>query len=418
LNRRVMTQEYVHLSEKNLRIGGRRRFGARESAARDRLSRAPVTANVVMVLPVAHHETPNRRRRGATAAIFYGATSIATVFLNKAIFAVWKFRYPASLVTAQTVFTVFAIVALEQLGVISPNGAKGFRGNFDAKAFRRVGSVSAVFQLKLVLDMKALSMINIPMYGVLKSSTTPFVMLLDYVMMYKVATRRVQAAVWLTTLGGVCAGSGDLEFTVLGYLVALASAFCTALYVVLVGKIGDELQLDSFTLLLYNSLWSAPLSFAICVLFGEHREILDFPYKTHIGFVLAFLCSCSSAFVLNYATYLCTQLNEALTTSVVGRTKSIVQGLFGLFAFHVHTSLTNVVGILLNSAGVAWYAYEKYTGGKKTSAGNAAPESLDSCIIHREDSQLTLDSSASPRSRAKAAFNDFVNVNSAKYHSN
>ena len=413
-----MTQEYVHLSEKNLRIGGRRRRGARESAARDRLSRAPVTANVVMVLPVAHHETPNRRRRGATAAIFYGATSIATVFLNKAIFAVWTFRYPASLVTAQTVFTVFAIVALEQLGVISPNGAKGLRGNFDAKAFRRVGSVSAVFQLKLVLDMKALSMINIPMYGVLKSSTTPFVMLLDYVMMYKVATRRVQAAVWLTTLGGVCAGSGDLEFTVLGYLVALASAFCTALYVVLVGKIGDELQLDSFTLLLYNSLWSAPLSFAICVLFGEHREILDFPYKTHIGFVLAFLCSCSSAFVLNYATYLCTQLNEALTTSVVGRTKSIVQGLFGLFAFHVHTSLTNVVGILLNSAGVAWYAYEKYTGGKKTSAGNAAPESLDSCIIHREDSQLTLDSSASPRSRAKAAFNDFVNVNSAKYHSN
>ena len=28
----------------------------------------------------------------------------------------------------------------------------------------------------------------------------------------------------------------------------------------ILGKIGDELQLDSFTLLLYNSLWSTPLS--------------------------------------------------------------------------------------------------------------------------------------------------------------
>ena len=125
-------------------------------AARGRLSRAPVTANVVMVLPVAHHETPNRRRRGATAAIFYGATSIATVFLNKAIFAVWTFRYPASLVTAQTVFTVFAIVALEQLGVISPNGAKGCV-ELRAKAFFGGWARCAVFQLKLVLDMKALS---------------------------------------------------------------------------------------------------------------------------------------------------------------------------------------------------------------------------------------------------------------------
>jgi hypothetical protein len=35
--------------------------------------------------------------------------------------------------------------------------------------------------------------------------------------------------------------------------------------------------------------------------------------------------SCASAFVLNWATYLCTLENDSLTTSVVGRTKSILQ---------------------------------------------------------------------------------------------
>ena len=33
---------------------------------------------------------------------------------------------------------------------------------------------------------------------------------------------------------------------------------------------------------------------------------------------------------MNYATYVCTQINDALTTSVVGRTKSVVQGVGGV----------------------------------------------------------------------------------------
>jgi len=369
---------------------------------------------------VSARETRAKRRRGASAAMFYASTSVATVFLNKAIFAVWRFGYPATLVTAQTFFTVMAIVTLERFGMIRV-GNGTFAKNFDAKAFRRVGAVSATFQAKLVLDMKALSMISIPMYGVLKSSTTPFVMLIDYAMMGKVASARVQGAVWVTTLGGVLAGTGDLEFTLWGYLVALSSALCTALYVVLVGKIGDELHLDSFTLLLYNSLWSAPLSLVLCFLCGEHREVGDYPHLYELSFIVAFVCSCSSAFVLNYATYLCTQMNDALTTSVVGRTKSIVQGVVGLFAFHVHAGLLNILGISLNSVGVAWYAYEKYTGGKQKPAHGAVPESLSTCVIHREDSQLELESPQAPKSRAHLNYNNAVvssTTSGSKTHSN
>jgi solute carrier family 35 protein len=340
-----------------------------------------------------------RRRAGALAALFYGSCSVMTVFLNKALFAVWKFKFPASLVTAQTLFTVGAILALERAGVVRRRGEK-----FSRAAFKRVFVVSAVFQLKLVLDMTALSLVNIPMYGVLKSATTPFVMLLDYGLLGKVASRRVQAAVFLTTLGGVLAGAGDLEFTLLGYVVALMSAATTAMYVVLVGKIGDELQLDSFTLLLYNSLWSAPLSMCVVFAFGEHHRVLQYEHLARVGFLFAFLLSCSSAFVLNYATYLCTQLNEALTTSVVGRTKSIVQGIAGLFAFKVHTSATNLSGIMFNSAGVAWYAYEKYMSARGVERAPTPPDASAKNIMHREDSQLTLES-YSPRSKAKHAFN-------------
>lgn len=35
-------------------------------------------------------------------------------------------------------------------------------------------------------------------------------------------------------------------------------------------------------------------------------------------FLACFLVSCASAFILNLATYLCTLVNDSLTTSIVG----------------------------------------------------------------------------------------------------
>ena len=336
------------------------------------------------------HGNPKGRDRrnwaGISAALFYGSMSVASVFLNKAIFEVWRYRYPASLVAGQTVFTVLAIFTLSRFGVIK-------LGKFNMDHFKRVFTVSAVFQFKLVLDMSALVLVNIPMYGILKSSTTPFVMLLDYVLRNRVPAMRIQAAVWVTTVGGLVAGFGDLHFEPLGYVLALSSAACTACYVVLVGKLGDELQLDSFTLLLYNSLWSTPLSFGITILTGEVTGVMNYPHVTEVAFLAAFTMSCASAFVLNYATYLCTQLNDALTTSVVGRTKSVVQGVAGLFAFSVSWGVTNVCGLTLNSVGICWYAWERYAEkrrGTRLENVRRGIGALNENFLPRNESQLTL----------------------------
>ena len=389
--------------------GSRGRWGRGRARLFARSIRRLVSRAVAMGLLPTHHKpsqdlhgntgggaaSASGKVPGITAALFYGFMSIAAVFLNKAIFEVWKYRYPASLVAGQTVFTVVAIACLSQLGAIKI-------GAFNPTHFKRVFVVSAVFQLKLVLDMSALVLVNIPMYGILKSATTPFVMLLDFVIRRRVPTGRVQAAVWLTTTGGLVAGYGDLAFDPLGYALALSSAACTACYVVLVGKIGDELQLDSFTLLLYNSLWSTPLSAAIAVLTGEVAGVATFPHLYELPFVVAFLTSCASAFVLNYATYLCTRLNDALTTSVVGRTKSVVQGVGGLFAFSVEAGLVNVGGLTLNSMGILWYAYERYADERRRRGiGGAhaaglrklnAREGGDATahFMSRNESQLTL----------------------------
>eukprot|EP00232_Nephroselmis_pyriformis_P015182 CAMPEP_0182886858 /NCGR_PEP_ID=MMETSP0034_2-20130328/20467_1 /TAXON_ID=156128 /ORGANISM="Nephroselmis pyriformis, Strain CCMP717" /LENGTH=379 /DNA_ID=CAMNT_0025020199 /DNA_START=132 /DNA_END=1271 /DNA_ORIENTATION=- len=329
------------------------------------------------------------RHKGVVAAVFYAFTSVATVFLNKAIFRVHHFKLPATLVCGQTAFTLFAILFMRNFGIIK-------MGAFNAKQFKKVFVLSALFLLKLILDMSALRLVNIPMYGVLKSATTPCVMFLDYVLRKKHASRRVQLAVYMITMGGIVAGYGDLTFDVTGYFMALASAMSTACYVVVVGKLGEEAQMDSFSMLMYNCMWSLPMSLGLVLVTGEWRSISTYPHFHDRGFQVAYMTSCASALVLNYSTYWCTLLNDSLTTSVVGRTKSVVQGGMGLFAFgDVVMSTTNTAGLGLNSMGILWYAYEKYQAAQAGSAssgkamkGLPSSTELDNACLQRDDSQI------------------------------
>mmetsp|Transcript_38555 Transcript_38555/g.53538 ORF Transcript_38555/g.53538 Transcript_38555/m.53538 type:complete len:376 (+) Transcript_38555:332-1459(+) len=300
-----------------------------------------------------HGNPKYRQYRPFLSAVFYAVMSVSTVFLNKAIFRVHAFKFPATLVAGQMGFTLVLVTVMQQLGLV-----RKFHFNFTH--FKRVGWLSFFFMLKLLLDMSALAVVNIPMYGVLKSSTTPCVMFLDYILRGKVATNRVQLAVFTITFGGFVAGLGDLTFDLSGYILALSSAMSTAAYVVLVGKLAEDLKMDSWMLLFYNCCWSLPMSLIIIIPTGEASKILEFPNLYSSSFLACYTSSCASACVLNWATYMCTLENDSLTTSVVGRTKSIVQSLGGLFAFgDVKISALNLSGLAVNSSGILWYAVEK-----------------------------------------------------------
>ncbi|CAI5943744.1 unnamed protein product [Closterium sp. NIES-65] len=347
---------------------------------------------------------------GILAALFYaGVMSVASVFINKALFHVYRFKFPYTLVFFQTLFTLALLAAMRQLRLIRVTP-------FHLHVLRRVSVslLSFAFLLKLLLDMAALSRVNIPMYGVLKSATTPFVLLLDFLLRAKRASPRIQLAVYTTALGGVVAGTGDLTFDLPGYVLALSSALATAAYVVIVGKLGEELQLDSFTLLLYNNCWSLPFAFLLVAANGELPAVQRVLQSRDAVFLVCFALSCASAFILNLATYLCTLVNDSLTTSIVGgsssdyllsptlpiyafpslttplgRTKSILQGFGGLFAFgDVLVSPTNLIGLIVNSGGVGWYAYEKYVEARAKQKG--AYTLLAEHHHHDADSRTTI----------------------------
>ena len=65
--------------------------------------------------------------------------------------------------------------------------------------------------------------------------------------------------------------------------------------------------------------------------------------------------------VLTGALILCTQLNSALTTSVVGVLKGVFAVVLGFFFLGgAKFSALNVAGIAMTTGGGVWYAAEKY----------------------------------------------------------
>uniref|UniRef100_A0A2P2JR96 Uncharacterized protein MANES_03G005300 n=1 Tax=Rhizophora mucronata TaxID=61149 RepID=A0A2P2JR96_RHIMU len=65
--------------------------------------------------------------------------------------------------------------------------------------------------------------------------------------------------------------------------------------------------------------------------------------------------------VLNYTMFLCTIVNSALTTTIVGVLKGVGSTTLGFVLLGgVQVHALNVTGLVINTAGGVWYSYAKY----------------------------------------------------------
>ncbi|KAL0557718.1 hypothetical protein IC582_006268 [Cucumis melo] len=65
--------------------------------------------------------------------------------------------------------------------------------------------------------------------------------------------------------------------------------------------------------------------------------------------------------VLNFTMFLCTIVNSALTTTIVGVLKGVGSTTLGFVILGgVEVHALNVTGLVINTAGGVWYSYAKY----------------------------------------------------------
>lgn len=172
------------------------------------------------------------------------------------------------------------------------------------------------------------------------------------------------------TTGVILAGIGDLDFNLSAYMYCAVSIIGQAGYLSSIQKHGESSSnaaASSSLQSLYDcSILSAPVLFVICWISGEPAQVAS-QLEAFSGseFVLLALLLASNVLggsLLCFSQFWCTLNNNAVTTSVIGVLKSMLQTLLGIMLFQSWTAISDLtyLGILINFTFGIYYTYLKH----------------------------------------------------------
>jgi len=332
------------------------------------------------------------------AALFYGLTSISLNFINKAVLNGFDFNFPFTIMTFQMATTLVIFGALRALNLAPSSQRCPWQERRDFLG------ASLAFALHSALSLYALHGMNIPMYGAIKRCT-PIVSLVMSVFILKKAapSKKVVLSVLVISCGIILASVGDLEFEWRAYTMGLLSVFAQGSYLTLVQKASMERKRSAFEMVYTNSFNTLPLFALASIAFGEPLNAIKSEALSKAGFYPTFLMLVVSANLLTYSQFLCTSVCSALTTSLVGVGKSVVQTIIGFFVFGgVRYHPLNVAGLCLNLMGGALYSHAKLQE-TNSKVRESDQESADGSLLgNSSDNDVTGDS--------KQCFSDSVAI--------
>lgn len=312
------------------------------------------------------------------SAIFYGLMSTIMVFSNKYLFSEWNFKSPIFLILVQMFSNLILIFMYNSSSKISHN----LKIDTNVKKLVKVDSkianhsnilslrflIAIFYSLHSVLSLKALSGLNIPIYIMFKRCT-PFVNLVLSIFVFKNTetkkrhSKKIIFSIMMMTMGVVIASIGDLEFDPFAYLYCGFSVICQAFYLSTIQKYGEIIKTSSLQTFYECSILSIPILFAFFLFTDERTQfLLELKHTDDFIYNSVFFLVIISGSLLCFSQFWCTLKNNAITTSVLGVLKSLVQTLIGIMLFQSWNSISGLTyfGIIINLIFGTMYTYLKY----------------------------------------------------------
>ncbi|KAF3782635.1 putative UDP-sugar transporter [Nymphaea thermarum] len=289
-----------------------------------------------------------------SASVSYGIASMAMVFINKAV--LMKYVHSMTLLTLQQLATTLLIHFGRVYGYTKAR-------SIESKTAKKLLPLSLFYNANVAFALASLKGVNIPMYIALKRLTPLAVLVAGFFTGKGHPSVQVSLSVLLIGLGVIIAALGDFSFDLFGYSMALSSVFFQTMYLVLVEKSGAEDGLSSVELMFYNGFLSLPFLIFLIIATGEfpHSLTVLFEKANSFTFSIILILSLLMGIVLNFTMFLCTTVNSALTTTIVGVLKGVVSTTLGFVLLGgVDVHVLNVTGLVINTAGGIWYSYAKY----------------------------------------------------------
>lgn len=292
---------------------------------------------------------------GILAASFYGIVSGSMSFVNKIVLTSYTFHFPNFLMLAQVIMLSITVEVVRLLGYSNVPKYTLERG-------KMFFIPSICFALHTTLALRALDYLTIPMYNVLRRLLPLTSLLFACFMLKKKPSLMIVTSVMLVVIGCITAGFGDLEFSAFAYVSALLSVICQSFYLTYIQKTGSEKGLSALTVLHTNSINCIPLLLIYTLCNKELQAALKFDGYYVVEFQAALLLDVGMGCILSYSLFLCTTMNTALTTSLVGVVKGVLTTIIGFYTFGgVAATPLTLIGVSLNTLGGALYSYAKYS---------------------------------------------------------
>lgn len=359
----------------------------------------------------------------AIAAIFYGITSLAVIFTNKSIMTGYNFPFFDFLAAVQflatiIILSILVIVRKVEIPVLNYT------------IFREVFPISMMFLGNVICGLGSTRSLNLPMFTALRRFSILMTMMAEYFILNNLPSKAIIISVFLMVGGALVAAAYDLTFNAWGYALVFLNNGFTTLNGVYLKKASMSGKCNKMGILFYNSLFSAVamiLFFGIehYNVALDNRRLVSNSFRRDMGvipviparllaesntnttlhnifpatlkhegavwvnssgeilqstlskifeydgwakpdFMLIFICAALLGSVLNYSIFVCTTINSALTTAVVGCLKNVVTTYIGMMIFTDYSfSLWNFLGINISIVGSLYYTYyTMYQGGK------------------------------------------------------
>ena len=314
------------------------------------------------------------------SALFYGTMSIMMVFGNKYLLSNLHFNNPIFLILAEMILNIVFILTLNHL--VFKDSEQKINTNVLLEFFQKPADfkyhllVALFYCAHSVLSLKALNGLNIPMYVMFKRCTPLVNLFISYFVLKNFSLdsehhKKIVLSVIMITIGVIIAGIGDLDPDLESYLYCFSSVGFQAAYLSSIQMCGeyDEKQskkTSSLHTLFECSVFSIPLLLALFLATDEYKNVQA---SFNISFIIVIISVIGCGSLLCFSQFWCTLKNNAVTTSVLGVLKSIVQTLAGMVFFMSFSDFSNltILGICLNLVSGIWYTYLKYIDKKSTS---------------------------------------------------
>ncbi|CAK8696291.1 unnamed protein product [Clavelina lepadiformis] len=286
----------------------------------------------------------------AFSAGFYGICSGSMNFINKLLLNTWEFSHPGFILVMQLLTLVAGLKLLNALGKITLI-------SYTTASARSCFLLSLFYSANTLLALFALSGMNVPMYVAMRRCVPLASLIIGTFVFFKRPTSLIILSVSILTLGTIIAG--DLEFDLKSYIMGGTSCILMASYLTTLQYNGTVKQMSSIDLLYINSVNCIPLITLTSL--GSFMDLWKYSYWTNIGFLLNLTVVVFSGCLLNYSMFLCTTINSAIVTAVVGVAKSGFVTVLGFYFFGgVTPTPLFVSGLAVNFGGGILMAYAKY----------------------------------------------------------